>query len=84
MWTERKPKLQVFRFRHEVLDDCHDETYARIYPNCRAAHLMVLISEGIQGHKVLSPSISRFPMLTRPLRFSMPTYLTIAVEDNVT
>jgi len=84
MWTERKPRLQWFRFRHEVVDDGRDETYARIYPSCHAGHLLALISGGIGGLKVLSPSRSRLPTLTRPSRFSMPTYLTIAVEDRVT
>lgn len=85
MWTERKPKLQWYDFRHGVVDDYLGEAfYARIYPWCRAAHLMTLISEGIQRLKGLSPSRSRLPTLTRPSRVSMPTYLTIAVEDKVT
>ena len=85
MWTERKPRLQWYDFRHEAVDYYRHATFhARIYPCCHAAHLRTLISEGIQGLKVLSPSRSRFATLTRPSRFSMPTYLTMAVEDKVT
>lgn len=85
MLIERRLKWQRYGFRHEVEDGYRGENFcAKKYPDCRAVYLMTSVSREIQGLEILSPSRSLFPTLTRPSRFSMPTYLTIAVEVKVT